>query len=423
MASIRERKNKDGIVISYEIRVSRGRDSSGKQIKPYVMSWQPPEGWSTRSIKSELARVAGQFEAECKAGLILTKEEKQELECRQKKEAELQQQEDERKVTLKKYALETFIPRKEATFSENARDSYLKTLDRIFKYLGNIKMEEIRPLDITNFFIAMQTSEKVQRWTKSGTITTAEPLSYATIIKAYTVLHSLFKMAFLDDVIISNPLDRVERPKPRKDEKESEIKALNVEEARHLLKCLNKEPLQWQVIIRLMLDTGCRRGEICGLRWKYVDLKQNQITICNNLQYSKAKGVYDTTTKGGKSRTIDVDSDIVALLKNLKESQKVTSVKAYCFIGEDGHPINPQSPTRYLHNFGKRHGISDLHPHMLRHTAASIAITHGADIASVSAKLGHADKSTTLDMYTHADTESIKRANEVYRAALYKKEA
>ena len=55
--------------------------------------------------------------------------------------------------------------------------------------------------------------------------------------------------------------------------------------------------------------------------------------------------------------------------------------------------------------------------------AATIAIVNGADISSVSAKLGHADKSTTLDMYTHADQEAIKKANAIYRQALYQKQA
>ena len=52
----------------------------------------------------------------------------------------------------------------------------------------------------------------------------------------------------------------------------------------------------------------------------------------------------------------------------------------------------------------------DIHPHLLRHSFASVAITSGADIASVSEVLGHADKATTLRMYTHADEESKRRA-------------
>lgn len=80
--------------------------------------------------------------------------------------------------------------------------------------------------------------------------------------------------------------------------------------------------------------------------------------------------------------------------------------------------MHPQSPTRYLKKFAARYGIDDLHPHKLRHSFASIAITNGADIASVSEKLGHSDKAVTLRMYTHSDAESMKRASQIFRDAL-----
>lgn len=62
--------------------------------------------------------------------------------------------------------------------------------------------------------------------------------------------------------------------------------------------------------------------------------------------------------------------------------------------------------------------IEHLHPHKLRHSFASVAIVNGADIASVSEKLGHADKSTTLRLYTHADQNSIKQASNIFREAI-----
>ena len=82
--------------------------------------------------------------------------------------------------------------------------------------------------------------------------------------------------------------------------------------------------------------------------------------------------------------------------------------------------MHPQSPTRYMARLGKKCGITNLQPHKLRHSFASVAITNGADIASVSEKLGHADKSTTLRLYTHADAASIDRASNVFRDALQK---
>ena len=73
-----------------------------------------------------------------------------------------------------------------------------------------------------------------------------------------------------------------------------------------------------------------------------------------------------------------------------------------------------------MQNFSKRYGIPDLHPHKLRHTFASVAITAGADVASVSEKLGHSDKAVTLRMYTHANEESIRQASQIFRQALKK---
>ncbi len=82
--------------------------------------------------------------------------------------------------------------------------------------------------------------------------------------------------------------------------------------------------------------------------------------------------------------------------------------------------MHPQSPSWYMQKFSKKCGVPGLHPHKLRHTFASIAITNGADVASVSEKLGHSDKAVTLRMYTHASQESIKRASQIFRDALKK---
>ena len=192
-----------------------------------------------------------------------------------------------------------------------------------------------------------------------------------------------------------------------------------MEEVRHILSCLDKEPLKWRVLVRLLIDTGIRRGECCGLQWKYIDFQENTVTICGNLCYTPQKGVYLDTPKNGRSRTVDVDPDIMALLRALRSEQAAQAISSYVFT-QDGSPdpMHPQSPTRYLKKFSKRYNVPDLHPHKLRHTFASIAITSGADVASVSEKLGHSDKAVTLRMYTHADQESMKRASQIFRDAL-----
>ena len=108
------------------------------------------------------------------------------------------------------------------------------------------------------------------------------------------------------------------------------------------------------------------------------------------------------------------------LLRQVKAEQfQKGMVSKYVFTNVDGiSPIHPQSPTKYLRKLEEKYGIHHLHPHKLRHTFASIAITSGADVASVSAKLGHSDPAVTLRMYTHASQDSIRKAGNIFRDAL-----
>ena len=115
---------------------------------------------------------------------------------------------------------------------------------------------------------------------------------------------------------------------------------------------------------------------------------------------------------------------LLPLLRQHRQQQSESAVSVYVFTKQGSYePMHPQSPTRYFSKFGERYGVQGMHPHKLRHSFASVAITNGADIASVSEALGHSDKAVTLRMYTHADQESIKRAGEVFREALKEKQA
>lgn len=394
MPSIREKQTKDGRTF-YEIQVSRGRSRSR-----LTSRWYPPEGWSQKAIDRELAKVAAEFERRCDNGEAISRAEQKEKDLLQKQEAAKIQ-------TLRQYGERVFMPAKTVTISENSRSSFQGNLDRwIYPALGEMKMPDITAANISALLLDMQTQGK----------------AHATCIKVYTVLKSLFKMAYLSDIVQKNPMDKVERPKQRKDEVRGiEAEAYTIEEVKHILSCLEKEPLKWQALIRLLVDTGIRRGECCGLQWKDVDFKGNTITVAGNLCYTPQKGVYLDTPKNGKTRIIDVDADVIALLQQLRQQQASHALSAFIFTQDNSpEPMHPQSPTRYLKKFAARYGIDDLHPHKLRHSFASISITNGADIASVSEKLGHSDKAVTLRMYTHADAESMKRASQIFRDALKK---
>ena len=393
MASIKLNETKDGRRF-FQISVSRGYGKA-----PYKRRWYWPDGWSKRTAEREAAKQAAAFELACKNGEVLNRAQEREKAAREAAEAA-------KLKTVRQYADGVFMPTKEATFSENARSSYRMFLDKhILPVLGDVLLVEVSPAMISKLLIDFQ---------RAG-------YAHATTVKLYNILNGIFEMAFLDDSIPMNPMLKVKRPAPRKDEqpKEESDKAYTVQELAYILSCAAQEPLQWQTYISLAADTGLRRGECCGLQWSDIDFKAGAVTVRRNLQYTAAAGVYATSPKNGKVRVVDVGPDTLALLKQLREKQAQSCISKWCFTQEGtAEPMHPQSPTRYFQKFGQRYGVKDFHPHKLRHSSASIAITSGADVVSVSERLGHSDTAVTLRMYAHANEESIRRAGQTVRDAL-----
>ena len=393
MASIKLNETKDGRRF-FQICVSRGYGKA-----PYKTRWYWPDGWSKRTAEREAAKQAAAFELACKNGEVLNRAQEREKAAQEAAEAA-------KLKTVRQYADGVFMPTKEATFSENARSSYRMFLDKhILPVLGDVLLVEVSPAMISKLLIDFQ---------RAG-------YAHATTVKLYNILNGIFEMAFLDDSIPMNPMLKVKRPAPRKDEqpKEESDKAYTVQELSYILSCAAQEPLQWQTYISLAADTGLRRGECCGLQWSDIDFKAGAVTVRRNLQYTAAAGVYATSPKNGKVRVVDVGPDTLALLKQLREKQAQSCISKWCFTQEGtAEPMHPQSPTRYFQKFGQRYGVKDFHPHKLRHSSASIAITSGADVVSVSERLGHSDTAVTLRMYAHANEESIRRAGKTVRDAL-----
>ena len=393
MASIKLNETKDGRRF-FQISVSRGYGKS-----PYKTRWYWPDGWSKRTAEREAAKQAAAFELACKNGEVLNRAQEREKAAQKAAEAA-------KLKTVRQYSDGVFMPTKEATFSENARSSYRMFLDKhILPVLGDVLLVEVSPAMIQKLLIDFQ---------RAG-------YAHATTVKLYNILNGLFEMAFLDDSIPMNPMLKVKRPAPRKDEQpqEESDKAYTVQELSYILSCAAQEPLQWQTYISLAADTGLRRGECCGLQWSDIDFKAGTVTVRRNLQYTTAAGVYATSPKNGKVRVVDVGPETLALLKQLREKQVQSCISKWCFTQEGtADPMHPQSPTRYFKKFGQRYGVKDFHPHKLRHSSASIAITNGADVVSVSERLGHSDTAVTLRMYAHANEESIRRAGQTVRYAL-----
>lgn len=418
MASYTARKNKDGQIISYQIKVSRGRDKlTGKQLTPYTMTYTPPAGWSSRALKHELVRIMGEFEAACRRGEVLTRAQAKEQEQHRREQEAQDKAEAERRPTFNSYT-EHFLNARAKTASPNTLVLYQRTFDQIGAVFGALKLEDITAQAVREYFADLQANGTNRK--------TGAPLAYNTILKHWLNLHALFESAVDEGVLSASPMWRMKRPKPRRDETPHSITAYSKEEVKYILECADKEPPKWRAFIRFALDSGCRRGEILGLKWADIDLRTGRVQIVRNVQYTgKEYGTYITKPKSGKGRTITINAPVVTALAQWKLEQLRELVgqglpaSEYVFTTETGAVMAPNTPSVYMQRFGKRYKIPDLHCHAFRHTMATIAIQRGADPVSVSEKLGHAKPSITLDVYSHANDESQRRVNEIIAGALY----
>lgn len=433
MAFAKQRQKKDGTTF-YEIRAY-----SKEKKQHYTKYYYPPLGWSARAIKKQLQTEIEAFQVAVDAGEVLSKAEKKEREEAAAAEKALLK-------TVKQYAESVFMPKKELSIAENTRLSYWSNLnEHIFPVFGDCLIKDVTTAMINGMLSDFQKTH-----------------SYGSTIKVYNICNGLFGMAFRDETISINPMFKVERPEQGKDEKAvtEADKALFEDELLHVLDCVALEPLKWQAFLHLAADTGCRRGELCGLQWSDINLDKGIVNIKRNLQYSKEKkvddsskkltvvydGVYYVSPKGGKLRTVDIGKDTVAILTaykasltkaddeeetedeaviNLNEYRKKKEKKplpkwVFTKDGEDA-PMFPTSPTRYFSSFGERYNIPGFHPHLLRHTSASLSLTNGSDAKSVADRLGHKDASILLKVYAHANDDSIRAAGQAARDALERK--
>lgn len=303
------------------------------------------------------------------------------------------------------YVTKVFIPRRAPKVAEKTLDGWRQYLRlRVLPAFGTVAIGSITPGRLMDFFAGMQ----------------LEGLSCHTIERYYAFLNVVFKMAAKTGVIAINPMTMVDKPTPRKDELINDIvEACTAEEIAELLKLMEKEPLKWRVVVRLLIETGMRIGECVALQWKDINWKTNAITIRASLGYTVGKGVYLTTPKNRRARTVYVSDDMMRLLLlSYIENIHIVNSNFVSHRVNSPEPMHPQSPGKYLKKITAKHDLPHIHPHKLRHSYASIAITNGADVTSVADNLGHRDSSITLRVYSNANEASKRKASDICRSAI-----
>ncbi|MDL2220891.1 tyrosine-type recombinase/integrase, partial [Eubacteriales bacterium OttesenSCG-928-N14] len=259
--------------------------------------------------------------------------------------------------------------------------------------------------------------------TKLFTIeTNTEPLSNKTVLEHHRLISTILSQAEKEMLVPYNAAARATPPRVMR----KEATSFQPDEIQAIWDALDQEPLKWKTATHLLLVSGCRRGEIVGLKWDRIDWKNNQIKIDRSLLYSGAKGIYEDTTKTNTIRYIKLPIETMQLLREYRkwygELQLLNGNRwhnsGYLFVKDDGSPMHPDSLTDWLKKFSQRHGLPHIHPHKFRHTMASLLFFNGVDSVTISKRLGHAKVSTTADIYSHIIEQADERASECIADAI-----
>lgn len=394
MANIQERRNKEGKLISFSIRVHRGRDAEGRQLKPYTATFEVKSTWTEKSARKKAEAFAANFEKECKSGLRTDSRQKFSEYC--------------------DYAIEMKVER---GLKHSTATRYKELTSRIYPSIGHIKLTDIRADHLNKLYSDLS---------KDGVSKRGGKLSTKTVLEHHRLLHTVLEMAVKEGLIPFNPADRCTLPKVQK----KEIVCFQPEEVAAIREALETEPLKWKTLTHMLLITGARRGEILGLKWSKVDFENNRVYIDNNILYTPDRGIYEDTPKTKQSiRFVSLPPETMELLKEYRDWQLGEMLrlgayynrKDFVFSKDDGNPMHPDSVTDWMKKFSKRHNLPHVNPHRFRHTSASLLYYGGMDSVSISKRLGHAQVSTTQDIYSHIIAEADKKSADILADVFLKK--
>ena len=394
MASLRERRNKDGQLISYLVRVHRGRDSEGRELRPYTTTFTVKPTWSEKSARKKAEAFAANFEKECKSGLRTDSRQKFREYC--------------------DYAIELKVER---GLKHSTATRYKELTNRIYPSIGHIKLTDIRADHLNKLYSDLS---------KDGVSKRGGKLSTKTILEHHRLIHTVLEMAVKEGLIPFNPADRVTLPKVTK----KEIECFQPEEVKAIRDALESEPLKWKMLTHMLLITGARRGEILGLKWDKVDFENSRIFIDNNILYTPDRGIYEDAPKTKQSvRFVSLPAETMQLLREYREWQLTEifrfgsyySRNNFVFSQDNGSPMHPDSVTDWLNKFSKRHDLPHVNPHKFRHTMASMLYFNGMDSVSISKRLGHAQVSTTANLYAHQIEEADRKNADILGSIFLKK--
>lgn len=262
--------------------------------------------------------------------------------------------------------------------------------------LGHVELGKLRPSDIEALIVTKR----------------ADGLSASTIRTMYTVLRAALEVAVRDGLIRRNVSAAVKRPAVER----TEAVFLTAAQAQKLLTAISADRLE--ALYRLMLATGLRRGEALALHWADVDLDGGVLRVRGTLSRT-SKGLQITEPKTERSRrTVPLPRTAVDTLKAHRSRQLAERLAAgpawqqtdLAFATEVGTALEPRNVLRRFDALAQKAGLTGVHLHTLRHSAASFLLAAGTHTKVVQEHLGHSSYAITADIYSHVAPAQAREA-------------
>ena len=373
MASIRKRGDN-----KYLITVSAGYDRDGKKIAKYKTVGIDPELTPKRAEK-EAERLAVLFEEEVKSGSHL-----------------------DANITFSKFTELWLEEHAKKRLERSTIDSYSAELNtKILPSLGHIKLTDLKPIHIIKF---------LDNLTEEGARLDGKPGSYSTRIIKYqhSIISSILQTAVYWQLLNTNATRNVRPPKGTpKNNNSNFFDEFQVQSFLEYVKA--SEPVHHQALALITTYGGLRKGEVLALTWGDLDFKNRTVSI-NKAVGRAGKEIYTKLPKNKSSiRVVTLPQAVFNVLG------KFLSLDKGKLIFEFSYDFPSQWFKRVLRRYNENHEVKlpeNVTFHGLRHTSATLLISQGLDIKTVSARLGHNDTTTTLNIYAHALQSKDKVASD-----------
>lgn len=304
---------------------------------------------------------------------------------------------------------------------------------RILPALGDVILEGLTPVMLTEWLAQLRQAPRKSTRLPDDQLThkrspsrqprnssQEKPLAVKTLQNYYSCLDAMLSVAVRLDVLSSNPMEKVTRPKGRK----KKAAFLSEDQALELLRCLKDEPnMCYRCAVLLALCCGLRLGEVGELKLSDVDWDRGTIDISRALKYTSVSGSFvDAPKTYAGERIITLPAGMMTVLHETREYQKeCQKLVPHLWKGEgwivhawDGSQLHHDTPSKWFRRFADTHGFQGVTFHNLRHTHATILLANNIDVVAVAHRMGHSDPSVTLRTYAHALTRRDQDAAQTF---------